>query len=96
MDGWGSLTMLIKRQQAAKNRKSELRFQLQKRKESFLSSKNINEFEFPAISNSEMKTLKQQIRKDLKKERIKNLIINLILLLCSIAFIYYLTTSLNF
>ena len=34
MDGWGSLTMLIKRQEAAKNRKAKLKFDLQKRKES--------------------------------------------------------------
>jgi hypothetical protein len=34
MEGWGSLTMLIKRQEAAKNRKTTLKFELQKRRES--------------------------------------------------------------
>ena len=38
MDGWGALTMLITRQNAAKSRKSELRYQLQKRKESYLNT----------------------------------------------------------
>jgi len=33
MDGWGALTMLIKRQESAKWHKAELRHQLQKRKD---------------------------------------------------------------
>jgi hypothetical protein len=36
MDGWGSLTMLIKRQEAAKNRKYSLKYELQKKKRKFV------------------------------------------------------------
>lgn len=41
MDGWGSLTMLIKRQELTKARKSKLRYELQKRKEAFLKASYI-------------------------------------------------------
>ena len=36
MDGWGALTMLIKRQNANKYKKAEFRYELQKKKEDFL------------------------------------------------------------
>ena len=89
MDGWGSLTMLIKRQNAAKNRKNELKYQLQKNKESYLKNKGKNDFDFPELSNSEMTILKQQIRKNLKKEKIKNMVINLTLVFASFLTLYF-------
>lgn len=76
MDGWGSLTMLIKRQNANKYRKSELRYELQKKKESYLKDAyNTREsFEFPEISLDEMIVLKEEIRAKLKRDKIKNIL----------------------
>lgn len=87
MDGWGSLTMLIKRQEAAKNRKSKLKYELQKRKESLIS-KNRYKLDFTHVSNSDLKKIKTQIRKKYRIENIKNIVINSILLLVSILIIY--------
>jgi hypothetical protein len=75
MDGWGSLTMLIKRQNASKYRKAVLRHELQKKKESYLKDAyDANEeLEFPELSTYEMNVLKREIRAKLKRERIKNI-----------------------
>lgn len=91
MDGWGALTMLIKRQEAAKWRKAELRRQLQKRKEGLIHERtDQNEFNFPKLSNSEMRKVKNQIRRDFKKEKIKHLIYLSTVLLIFISFMTYL------
>ncbi len=95
MDGWGSLTMLIKRQEAAKRRKSSLKYDLQKRRESFLKNKATQKLEFPEISDSEMKTIKDEIRKKHKREWIKNVLINFLLLICSFFLIYYVLTNIK-
>ena len=52
---FGALTTLIKKQEAAKNRKASLKYELQKRRESLLHSKPEQELEFPEISKTEMK-----------------------------------------
>tara|TARA_R110002073_G_scaffold8207_1_gene45707 strand:+ start:145402 stop:145692 length:291 start_codon:yes stop_codon:yes gene_type:complete len=92
MDGWGALTMLIKRQEATKWRKAELRHQLQKRKEALIHKRtDQNEFNFPELSNSEMRKVKDQIRRDFKKERIKHIIyLSTVLLIFISFFVIYL------
>ena len=90
MDGWGSLTMLIRRQEAAKNRKAELKYELQKRKEGIINKKYNQSLEFPEISKLEMKILKKEIRKKHKRNRIKNALVNLLLYSIIICFFYYL------
>mmetsp|Transcript_15281 Transcript_15281/g.45632 ORF Transcript_15281/g.45632 Transcript_15281/m.45632 type:complete len:102 (+) Transcript_15281:319-624(+) len=75
MDGWGALTMLVKRQNAAKYRKAALRHELQKRKESFLKDVYDDEkLDFPEISSYEMNVLKREIRAKLKKQKRQNLL----------------------
>ncbi len=91
MDGWGSLTMLIKRQEADKFRKAELRARLKSQKENYLHTREQkDEFDFPEISPQEMKILKEKIRKDLKKQRIKSFIISCLLLTIILTYILYL------
>jgi transcription initiation factor IIF auxiliary subunit len=93
MDGWGSLTMLIKRQNASKYRKAELRYELQKRKESYVKDAYDMDqtLEFPELSAHEMNVLKQEIRTKLKKERRRNLLSYLLVitLILLFAFIMY-------
>ena len=72
----------IKRQQAGKNRKSELKFQLQKRKENLLITRQKDEFNFPELTSLEMKTLKEEIRKVHRKNRAKTFIFS-----CCILFV---------
>ena len=78
MDGWGSLTMLIKRQEAAKNRKASLKYELQKRRESYFKGKPEQGLEFPEISTAEMNVLKEKIRKKHKANKIKNAIVSIL------------------
>jgi len=88
MDGWGSLTLFIKRQNAEKYRKAKSRYDLQKKKEGFLSNDGTqSEFDFPEISDFEMEKVKAEIRARMKKDRIKNRIISLFILMAVIAFI---------
>ncbi len=89
MDGWGSLTMLIKRQEAAKNRKAALKYELKKRKENLIKEKYTQNLKFPEISNLEMTALKKEIRKKHKKDKIKNNVINLIIFIIIISLFYY-------
>ena len=89
MDGWGSLAMLIKRQEAAKNRKAKLKYDLQKRKESFLNENPHQELAFPEISKEKLHALKQEIRKKHKKIRIKSILLNISLLLAFICLVFY-------
>ena len=93
MDGWGSLTMLIKRQEAAKNRKSALKYELQKRRESYFKGKPEQELEFPEISTTEMNILKEKIRKKYKADKIKNAIISIILFIFVVAVFYYIISN---
>ncbi|MDT7832181.1 hypothetical protein RQM59_07295 [Flavobacteriaceae bacterium S356] len=71
MDGWGSLTMLIKRQEAAKFRKAVLRADLKNRKESYLQDAYTikDEFNFPEVSELEMKKIKETIRRNYRRQR---------------------------
>ncbi len=88
MDGWGSLTMLIKRQNAEKYRKAQLRYELQKKKEDFLSNQgHTNEFDFPEVSKLEMEKIKENIRADFRKQRIKNRLISAFILIGVIVFL---------
>jgi Ca2+-dependent lipid-binding protein len=96
MDGWGSLTMLIKRQEAAKNRNATLKYELQKRRESYFKGKNTQELEFPEISNADMKILKEKIRKKYKADKIKNVIINILLFVLVVAVFYYIFSIIKF
>ena len=81
--------MLIKRQEAAKNRKAKLKYDLQKRKESLLNENPHQKLEFPEISKEKMHVLKQEIRKKHKKIRIKSILLNIFLLLAFICLVYY-------
>lgn len=71
MDGWGSLTMLIKRQEAAKFRKAKLRAELKNKKEGYLNDVYSvkDEFKFPQVSEFEMKKIKEAIHKKYRKQR---------------------------
>ena len=95
MDGWGSLTMLMKRQNADKYRKARLRHQLQKKKESFLSNQNDHsETDFPEISRAQMELIKQEIRSNLRKQRINSRLISvlifvLVVILVGSLFLFY-------
>jgi uncharacterized protein (UPF0303 family) len=98
MEGWGSLTMLIKRQEAAKNRKTSLKFELQKRRESLFKDNVRQKLEFPEISNADMKILKEEIRKKYRTEKTKNIIINIIIFTFVLFLFYYIfrTIKLSF
>lgn len=88
MDGWGSLTMLIKRQEAAKFRKAALRAELKHRKEGYIHDPYTikDEFDFPEVSEFEMKKIKEEIRKKYRKQRNIQFIFSAVLL----SFIIYL------
>lgn len=94
MEGWGSLTVLIKKQEAAKNRKAKLKYELQKRKESLIS-KEKNSLVFKEVSKADLKTIKAEIREKYRKERIKTLIVNFMLLVVS-SFVIYLIFKMIF
>ncbi|AUC23263.1 hypothetical protein BTO15_14685 [Polaribacter sejongensis] len=91
---FGALTTLIKKQEAAKNRKASLKYELQKRRESLLHSKPEQELEFPEISKTEMKILKEEIRKKYKAARIKNIAVNFFLIIF-VLLIFYLIGSIR-
>jgi hypothetical protein len=93
MDGWGSLTMLIKRQEAAKNRKSTLKYELQKRRESLFKDNVRQKLEFPEISNADMKILKEEIRKKHRTEKTKSIIINIIIFTFVLFLFYYIFST---
>lgn len=91
MDGWGALTMLIKRQQADKFRKAALRAKLKSQKESYIHSHQSKDlFDFPELPRSEMEKLKSKIRNDYRKQRISNIFLNSIILISVIVFLLYL------
>ena len=90
MDGWGALTMLIKRQESDKFRKTQLRVKLKNQKEGYLNANQAkDEFDFPKISSEEMKKLKNQIRKDLRKENVKNTLFLLVIFIIVLSVITY-------
>ena len=61
MDGWGALTMLIKRQQADKRRKAEIRANYIKKKRSHIDDKILGyEFDFPELTTIELEKVKNQ------------------------------------
>jgi hypothetical protein len=95
MDGWGALTMLIKRQEAAKNRQAALKYELQKRREGFIKNNSSQKLEFPKISNADMKVLKTAIRKKYKADRIKTGILNIVLLAFVLFLVYYIFSQKN-
>lgn len=91
MDGWGSLTMLIKRQEAAKFRKAALRAELKNRKESHIHDPYTakDEFDFPEVSEFEMQKIKQDIKRKYKRQRNLQLLISVTLLI-TITYILFL------
>lgn len=92
---YGALTVLVKRQQSEKFRKAQMRAKLKSRKESYLDAYDSkDEFDFPEISTIEMRKLKDQIRKDFRREKIKNVFYFLvsILLVSSLVIYVYLKT----
>jgi hypothetical protein len=88
MDAWGSLTTLIKKQEAVKQRKATIRKQLRKRKESFINVNPEGKLEFPELSRADMANLKDKIRKEYRKAHFKKGIVNALIFL-SIALIFY-------
>lgn len=86
---WGGLSTLLKKQEAARNRKAALKYELQKRRESLLKDNAVQEMEFPEISAEEMKVLKAAIRKRYKADRIKNNIKNILLFVFVILLFYF-------
>lgn len=90
---FGAATNLIKKQEAAKNRKASLKYELQKRRASFLKNKSNQELEFPEISKAEMKIIKEKIRQNYKVEKIKNTIINTLLLAFIVTIFYYIISN---
>jgi hypothetical protein len=91
MDGWGSLTMLIKRQNSEKYRKAKSRYDRQKKKEGFLTHDGEeSEFDFPEVSEFELKRIKAKIKADHRRQRIKNSIISFVILMAVIAFLGWL------
>lgn len=94
MDGWGSLTMLIKRQNSEKYRKAKSRYDRQKKKEGFLTNdRKESQFDFPQVSEFELERIKGEIRADYRKRRIKNRIISFIILMTVIAFLGWLIAT---
>lgn len=95
MDGWGALTMLLKRQNADKYRKAQLRHELQKKRESFLSNQKVNsDVNFPEITRDQMEMIKQEIRSNLRKQRINSRLISalifiLVVILVGSLFLFY-------
>ncbi|WP_139059099.1 hypothetical protein [Polaribacter reichenbachii] len=81
--------MLIKKQEAAKNRKAALKYELQKRRESQLKKGNQTEIEFPEVSKEEMETLKDKIRKKYKAQRIKTVILDICLFIFVLLLFYF-------
>lgn len=94
MDGWGSLTMLIKRQEAEKNRKTKLKYELQKRREKLLSNSE-KKLKFPKVSDEEMGALKAKIRKKYKVTKIKSFVFNIVLLIAVLLLFFYLYTTIR-
>lgn len=88
MDPWGSLTMLIKKQEAVKNRKAAFKYELQKRRETLLKGSSQKEMQFPEISKAEMEILKEEIRRKYKVERIKNILVY-VLIFAFLSFLVY-------
>ena len=90
MDGWGSLTMLIKRQNAEKYRKADLRYKLQKRKEEYVHDaydKDGKALDFPEVSQAEMEKIKKEIRREMKAQKIRGFIPYVIAILFIAAFL---------
>lgn len=93
MDGWGSLTMLIKRQNASKYRKAKNRYEHQKKKEQFLNDypSELTQLEFPEISPQRLEALKLQIRKRVKRNHtIKVIVYSIVIATCTLLYLYYL------
>ncbi|MDN3620133.1 hypothetical protein QWY81_11770 [Polaribacter undariae] len=91
---FGALTTLIKKQEAAKNRKVSLKYELQNRKEGFFTNSSRHELKFPEISKTEMKILKEEIRKKYKAARIKNIAVNFLIIIF-VLLIFYLIGSIR-
>ena len=89
MDPWGSLTMLIKKQEVAKNRKAALKYELQKRREVLLKGGARKEMEFPEISKADMTILKEEIRRKHQAAQTKNIIIYILFFILVLFIIYY-------
>ena len=93
MDPWGSLTILIKKQEAAKNRKAALKYELQKRREVLLKGNDRKEMEFPEISKDDMTILKSAIRIKYKADQTKNIIIYILIFIIILFLISYIAIN---
>jgi len=93
MDSWGSLTMLIKKQQADKRRKAEIRALFIKRKKLYIHTNSTkNEFDFPELTPRNLEKIKTEIRLKLKRRRMVDLIISVlffIIILAGLVYFYY-------
>ena len=90
---WGALNTLIKKQESAKFRKTKLKHELQKRKESYLKDNSGLELEFPNVTKDEMRIIKQDIRAKYKRKRIKNILLNIFLLIAVFFLFYYILSK---
>lgn len=91
MDGWGALSMLIKRQQADKRRKAEIRAIYIKKKISYINTKKVkNKFNFPELTPIELKNLKKEIKKKIIRKRITSFILSTLLFILVLTGIVYL------
>ncbi|WP_026777729.1 hypothetical protein [Polaribacter sp. Hel_I_88] len=93
MDPWGSLTMLLKKQEVAKNRKAALKYELQKRREVLLKGGARKEMEFPEISKTDITILKEGIRRKHKADQTKNIIIYILFFILVLFLIYYVVVN---
>jgi hypothetical protein len=67
----GQFAELLNKQRNAKHRKAETRYDLQKKKETFLKDHPahvITALEFPEVSEQELENIKKEIRKKAKTE----------------------------
>ena len=94
MDGYGALSMLIKRQNADKNRKTKFRYELQKKREELLTTEIIEDsFSFPQLSEFEIKIKKDQIRAQIRKDKIRNNFISGLMFMASCLFVVWLIVA---
>lgn len=87
MDGWGSLKMLMNRQQGNQQRKKKLKDVRDKKLSSSVYSKT--RFNFPKTSKSVIKKYGEEAKKTQKKESIIKYSIISIIIVTSLIYLYF-------
>jgi len=74
MAGYSSFTVLRKLQNDEKFRKAQFRYELQKKKEKFLEGAlgGLSGYDFPDLTNQEMQVIKDQIRINLRQDKVNS------------------------